>query len=511
MKREAWGAWPEYGARETTRGALLAAAALLLAIAIATLPLGPAALLVLGAIGAALALSDPLGALALAVLSVPVQELVTLPGGLSVTQAALLLAVASLAMHTLAHPERPLALGRLFPALAAFLWALALAAAFTPYSWAEAARETARWATVPLIYLLALRAVGGAGAAPWRAWVLVGCLLLAPAANAVVGLVQYWFGLGPESFLIGARARAYGTIGQPNSFAGYMNQAWPLAAGVALFALVGLLGGAPRRPALLALAGAGAALALTGGALLASFSRGGWVGAAGGAAALAAAAAALLPRGLRPLLRRLAVGAGAGLVALAILGGGGLLPDAVAGRLASLAGNLRLFDARGADITPENFAVVERMAHLQAAWTMLQRHPLTGVGPGNYSVAYEAPPPGGGRPTTVRPWYESRGHAHNYYLHIAAEAGLVGLAAYLALVGAVAAQAVRAVRSLRAARPGAGWLWCGVVAGGAGVVAAVATHNLFENLHVLNMGLQLGAIWALLVIAEAPPAEELNR
>ncbi|NTU81544.1 MAG: O-antigen ligase family protein, partial [Chloroflexales bacterium] len=197
--------------------------------------------------------------------------------------------------------------------------------------------------------------------------------------------------------------------------------------------------------------------------------------------------------------------AGAGAVALAILGGRGLLPDAVVGRLASLAGNLRLFDARGADITPANFAVVERMAHMQAGWNMLTRYPVTGVGPGNYSVAYERPPGPGERPLSVRPWYESRGHAHNYYLHIAAEAGLVGLAAYLLLIGATAAQAVRAIRAAPT------WPWQGVAAGGAGVVAAVAAHNLFENLHVLNMGLQLGSVWALLVIAERARGEEQHR
>jgi O-antigen ligase len=474
-------------------------AALALAAAIALLPLDLSALFVLGTLAAAVALLDPLGAAALLVLSVPAQELVELPGGLSVTQAALLLGVASLALHTLARPDEPLRLGRLFPPLALFLWALALAAVLTPFSRSEALRETARWATVPLAYLLALRGVRGA---PWRMWVLVGCLLLAPAVDAVVGLVQFWFGIAPESFLIGARARAYGTIGQPNSFAGYMNQGWPLAAGVAIGALLGHLAGVPRRATLWALAGSGVALALTGAALLASFSRGGWVGALGGAAALTIATAVLLPHELRGMARRLALTAGAGVVALVILGGGGLLPNAVAGRLSSLAGNLRLFDARGADITAANFAVVERMAHIQAAWFMIERYPLTGVGPGNYTVAYETPPAAGERPINVRPWYESRGHAHNYYLHIAAETGLVGLGAYLTLIGATLAQAVRAVRAAPT------WAWRGVAAGAAGVVVAVATHNLFENLHVLNMGLQLGAIWALLVAAEAPSEEQ---
>ena len=491
--------------------------------AVALLPLELAALLVLGVLATALALLSPAWALGLAVLSVPAQELVQLPGGLSLTQAALLLALASLALHTLAYPERPLAFGRLFAPLMLFVWCLVLSAALTPFSRAEALRETARWLTVPLIYLLALRAMEGTGhraqgtgdAALFGPvpgslspvpWFLVACLLLAPTANAVVGLVQWRFGFGPESFGIGGgRVRAYGTIGQPNSFAGYMNQGWPLAAGVALFAILGLVTGAPPRPARRALLAAGAAAALMLAALLASFSRGGWVGALAGALALAVSLAVSLPPALRPLGRRLVLAGAAGALALALLGGGGLLPAAVSGRLASLTGNLRLFDARGADINAANFAVVERMAHLQAGWNMLRSRPIVGVGPGNYSVVYEAPPAAGAPTISVRPWYESRGHAHNYYLHIAAEAGLFGLAAYLLLIGATALQAVRALRAAR------GWAWRGIAAGGAGVVAAVAAHNLFENLHVLNMGLQLGAVWALLVVAERAQGEHQQR
>jgi hypothetical protein len=37
-----------------------------------------------------------------------------------------------------------------------------------------------------------------------------------------------------------------------------------------------------------------------------------------------------------------------------------------------------------------------------------------------------------------------------------------------------------------------------------GVVAAVAIHNLFENLHVLSMGVQLSTVWAMLTVAAQP-------
>ncbi len=523
MDRRA-GVWGS-GREARSAGLATLVGAIALGLGAATLPLTLSAVLVIGALAATLALLAPIWALYLLVLSVPVQEVWLLPGGLTVTQAALLLAAASLALHLFAFPEQPLIPGPLFLPLGGFVWTLALSAVFTPFSLAEGLRETARWFTVLLVYVLALRALGGVGrrevrrepwftpafgramedepgpgprrGQPWRVWGLLVCLLAAPAVTGALGLVQFALGLGPESFGIGGgRVRAYGTIGQPNSFAGYMNQAWPLAVGLALFALVGLRQGAPRRPALLTLAFASVAALLTGGALIASFSRGGWIGAMAGMLALLGAAFALLPADLRRLVRRLLVAvAGPGVVLLA-LGGGGLLPDAVEQRAISLVRNLRLFDVRGVAVTPENFAVVERMAHLQAGWNMFRSRPLLGVGPGNYTIAYERTPAPDAPPFSVRPWYASRGHAHNYYLHIAAEAGLVGLAAYLLLIGAVMAQVVRAARAAR------GWLWSGVAVGGAGVVVAVAAHNLFENLHVLNMGLQLGAIWAVLHTCE---------
>jgi hypothetical protein len=36
------------------------------------------------------------------------------------------------------------------------------------------------------------------------------------------------------------------------------------------------------------------------------------------------------------------------------------------------------------------------------------------------------------------------------------------------------------------------------------VVAAGAIHNLFENLHVLSMGVQLSTVWALLTVVAQP-------
>ncbi|MEI8306278.1 MAG: O-antigen ligase family protein [Chloroflexales bacterium] len=495
----------------------------LLAIPLALLPLPSAAGAVVACAAVLLALIDPIWAVYAAILSVPVQDLVTLPGGISVTQAALLLAVGALALHTLIDPERPLPLGRLFPPLALLLLALGAATVFTPYSRADALRETLRWSTVPLIYLLTLRSLrpmptsvrvelpadriilseqitrGPQAPAPWHLLGLLACLLLAPAIDAAVGLAQFWYGIGPPSFGIGGGyMRSYGTIGQPNSFAGYMNQSWPLALSLTVGALIWLRRSAPRRVGLIALASAGGAAGLLLLALLTSFSRGGWVGAVGGAVAMILATIPLLAPRLRRIAWRATALAVGGLALMLALGGGGMLPDSLTSRLGSITANLRIFDVRGVMITPENFAVVERMAHIQAGWNMLVRHPLTGVGPGNFSAAFNQTPGPGDPPITTRPWYVSRGHAHNYYLNMAAEAGVIGAAAYVLLIGAVGIQAARAIRFAR------GILWRAVAVGCAGVVVAVAIHNIFENLHVLNMGLQLGTVWALLVAAEKP-------
>ena len=480
-------------------------AALALAAAIALLPAGE----LLAGIGLALALALPLLSPAfgayLAVLSVPVQELATLPGGLSYTQAAVLLAAAGWGLHLLVRRDAASEpLPRPMAAWLLLLLALLLSASLTPYSATEGLKETARWGGAFLIWLVAATSLRRR----WQLYGLVACLLAAPAADAVIGLQQFVSGDGPPTFRIAPDlpyVRAYGTIGQPNSFAGYMNMAWPLALSVAAGATLGLWRDrrAGRRRLLLALLALGGWLltAVLLAALLASFSRGAWLGAAAAALGLAAAASVVIlaqderaQRGdalarRRPSLRRRTVIALWSLIGVAVsaviaLSWAGLLPQPLASRLASIGGSLSVFDAGAVEVTAENFAVVERMAHLQAGARMLQARPLTGVGAGNFSVAYPD--------FAVGTWYASRGHAHNYYLHIAAEAGLIGLAAYLALLGSLVLQGINALRTWNGTLP-----QC-IAVGCCGIIAAVAAHNLFENLHVLNMGIQLAGVWAAL-------------
>jgi O-antigen ligase len=475
-----------------------------LALALALLPLATIALTLFYTLLIVLALIDPIFGLYWAILSVPMQELAYLPGGVSYTQGAMLLALGAWALHALAHPDQPIfhlrhgndaRLTLQIWLWGAFLWALLLALAFSPYSHAESIKELLRWSEAFLIWLMALALVRR----PWQIAGMIACLLLAPAVEAVIGVTQFITGNGPPSFRISLMlpfVRAYGTIGQPNSFAGYMNMAWPLALALAVGALLDFrfqmfdLRASSlskvknlKSKIILALGACCLALLLLS-ALAASLSRGAWVGAACGVVGMALA--------LGPHARRWAL-AMLGLGGLALgLGGAGLLPNILADRLASITRYLAIFDAGAVAITPQNFAVVERMAQMQAGWRMFLAHPLTGVGPGNYTPAYPA--------FAVGTWYASRGHAHNYYIHMSAEAGVIGALAYLALLAGVIRQAIATLRAQNRT------IWRSAAIGCCGIIAAVVGHDMFENLHVLSMGIQLTAVWGLLIVLEKPVA-----
>lgn len=449
-----------------------------LACALAFLPLP---LVAAGIVGLA-AVVYPILALYAAILSVPLQELINLPLGLSATQAAVVLLTGGLLLRFLAHPERPLRLPTTIWPWLSLLAALLLATSLTPYDSAAGMRETARWGVALLIWFAATQLVER----PWHVVGLIICLLAAPLANGMYGLFQFFTGDGPPSFRIAVDSpfvRAYGTMGQPNSFAGYVNMGWPLALALALGLTIWRWQTPASNPLrqhitwpLIAVCWlvAGGLLA----ALGASFSRGAWLGAVGGLLAMALVAGTWARRGALLLI---VLG-----VLVLTLGGFQLLPDALERRLASITASFVPVDPATVTVTPENFAVIERAAHLQAGLVMAQTHPLTGVGPGNFNNAFID--------VTVSPWYVSRGHAHNYYLHMAAEAGVFGLIAYLTLIGTMA------LRAFRLANTTTQPLLRILSIGCCGIIAAVATHNLFENLHVLNMGIQLAATWALISV-----------
>jgi putative inorganic carbon (HCO3(-)) transporter len=78
-----------------------------------------------------------------------------------------------------------------------------------------------------------------------------------------------------------------------------------------------------------------------------------------------------------------------------------------------------------------------------------------------------------------------------------AETGVVGETFYLLMLITALVVAVRALRRMRSAGDIYGEA---VVIGALGVLVTFMTHNFFENLHALNMGIHWGAALALFTL-----------
>lgn len=318
------------------------------------------------------------------------------------------------------------------------------------------------------------------------AW-LAGGLLAIGVFQAGMGLWQFGLrGTGPDHFsILGGRFyRAYGTFEQPNPYAGYLGLVFALGLGMLAVFLVRSLemrGSDTRnepkdyRIAGLLLLSSG----VVGAALVASWSRGAWLGMA---AAILVTIAALPRRAWLSL----------GLVALVVvvtlgLDVTGLMPASVSARLTGFTQYTQIEDVRGVSVNPANYAVVERLAHWQAALGMWRANLWGGVGFGDYEPAYPD--------YRLMNWPVALGHAHNYYLNIGAETGIIGLAAYLLFWGAVFWQTWRLTRtaSLR------GWQR-GLAIGLLGAWTHLSVHHLFDNLYVNNVHLHIGVMLGLVAV-----------
>lgn len=375
----------------------------------------------------------------------------------------------------------------LIAALGAYLGAHAAAAWGAPDLGAAAA-ETARWVEAALAGVLAATLATRRDRA-----VVVLALLLGGAAACGAGAWLALRGFGPEAFAVVGRgfSRAHWPFGQPNPLGGYANLVWPLGAALAV---VGL----ERRGARgLAVAGAVAAAAAVAGLGL-SWSRGAWLAAAAGGALMVAAWAV---RGVaaRDPGRWAAIWAAATAAGALALAGAFAAPEAVAARLASIAGDapsgattiLGLPDVRDAEVTDASFATVERLAHWQAAAAMWAERPWLGQGPGHYESAYPR--------FRLGRWSDPLGHAHNTYLHTLAETGLLGLATYAALLALVLAIGLRSALAPRGPLEEALGLAL------AGALGATAVHGLFDNLWVHEMPIHVGLLVGLTLAARRHP------
>ncbi len=232
-------------------------------------------------------------------------------------------------------------------------------------------------------------------------WTIIAIVILVGITQAFYGYIQAFYAIGPAAFIRDASLRVYGTFGQPNPFAGYLNL--PLSISVALL----LLGSnwKTRIRAALAVISLGYAEYLT-------LSRGGEI-------ALSVAVIFILFLGF-PRLRALILPifiAGSGIVELFLAG---VIPQHVLNPVYKILG---LTQISFTSPSPADYSTAERLAHWIAGIHMFFDHPWLGVGIGNYPDVYQN--------YYITIFVNSLGHAHNYYINIAAEMGAIGLIVFL--------------------------------------------------------------------------------
>ncbi len=364
--------------------------------------------------------------------------------------------------------------------LCAFIYVLALTLTVT-HSLPASLKELLKWVEVLLLILFVSTTIE-------RKHILLALMLIfsAAAAESAVGLFQTVTESGPQPFFVplGGRLvmRSYGTFEQPNPFAGYLNYSLPIIVSLLLglvfekgklvdkgkFALI-----SPNFLFAIAML----SLPLIVAAFFFSLSRGAWLG-------FAFALVAMMALRSRPALLGFMLLALA-IAAVLVLGSLNGLPPAITERIADIPTffGLNLFDPRAVLLTNENFGIVDRMAHWFAAWNMFTDFPWLGVGVGNYGVVY---PQYG-----LREWPFSLGHAHNFYLNMLAETGLIGLAFYLVLVFSSLGFAWSVARRNQG-------LWRALAFGMMGALVATTVHNFFDNLYVHGMNIQFAILLGFL-------------
>lgn len=250
----------------------------------------------------------------------------------------------------------------------------------------------------------------------------VGACVFAPVAPVVAYEVVQKVGLDPFPWASGlARDRPFSTFGNAGPLALYLGT---LAAAAAVLT-------AHRAPdGRSAIALSGIAAAATVGAL-ATDARAALIG----LGLATAVAAVIITARTAPRLRVLV---GAGLLALTVLGGVGVMFSPPGGRLRETVASIALGSREGEAFSEGSTGA--RLLLYEIALSQVRDHPVLGVGPDNYALAFPRYRPKGAAEILGANAMESS--PHSWLLKVATDAGLLGLAA---LVGTIAA-AVRAVR-----------------------------------------------------------------
>lgn len=430
---------------------------------------GLAAALALAIIGAGSVVARRRADLMLGILamSVPVQTLIVLPvGEWSVT--ATKLSLASLAIGWGSRSLRaPIAVDRVAWGYACVVVALAgsIVAVDDLLSWASVVYQ---WSAALVVYVVARSELRTRAAVE----VVLGGMAIGVTGVAAVAIGQVAMGDGPSSFVTNGLLRAYGTFGEPNPLAAYMELTVPLLAAFLVARRAtrnALRNGMDGSHASLVLAVTGAGVVAGAVTLALTQSTGGLLGFGAGATMLAL----LLPSRWR-LWSAMAGGLIAATVLLTPVGTGWWErgTDAVA-----------TFQDR-VHVTPVTWSAQERRAHWGAAAGMLREHPATGVGAGEFDREFR-------QHTPEWRFRTSRGHAHNGYLQLAAEAGLPGMIAFLAWCGATLTGLGGRLLRLE------GGVERALVVGAAACMVAFMVHSVVDYLNVLSLGIQIALLIAL--------------
>jgi O-antigen ligase len=317
-------------------------------------------------------------------------------------------------------------------------------------------------------------------------WVIAG-LTLSGAANAIVGLYIYFGGSGALHLLVNGRFfRAFGTFGQPNPFGGFMGLIAPVSV-MMTFGYMALEIKRWKRFRCISYEGlfsflfyaVSSAIIVLG--LFASWSRGAWLGFIVSLSVICMLTPSKLWHGFLGLLC-------SGFVGLFLLYSG-YLPSSISDRIDSVTEELfTLDDVRAVDITMGNYPIVERLAHWQAALNMARSEPFWGIGFGNYEQAYSD--------NSLINWADALGHAHNYYLNVLGETGIIGFVSYCSMLIAIVVFSIKArvhpdvlMRSLS----------IGIV----GTIVYLFIHSLTDNLYVNNVFLHIGVIFGVIAVLYA--------
>jgi O-antigen ligase len=449
------------------RGALAAVAAAVGAAALAAAPVGWAGLWsVAWLLLAAVAWRWPVAGLLTIALAIPFEQQWTIPtiAGIQQPMAYTVWAVAAGAGPKVARDRRVL-VDRIGVAQLAVVMALVA-------SWASGGARFGSWWQVVEAWLLAALVYIIARSLRLRSpdrWLLIAALALGIVLNGIMGVWQLATGAGPPSYTVGGAVRIFGEFLHPNTLASYLAFAVPVLLAVAF------------RPGW----GSGVLIARVGatvgvGTLLLTQSR-------GGVLALGLATLVMLALAPRSLQRRAVVASIA--IALVIVAAGAV--DRVPGidRFATIAAG-----EETVQVTTATWGQREREAHWGAARAMMTDHPFFGVGAGEFNDNYR-------QYTPEWRFRVGRGHAHNAYLQLGAEAGVSGLAAFVLWVGTILVALGRRVsRSVGLDRA--------LTVGALGTAVAWVANNVFEYPDVASVPILFVLIVALgMGGASAPPRD----